>query len=70
MLESTPPIPTLGAAESVHASCSLCNDWASRSFGPDGVATGASPLARTRSLTWCPGCGDYIPAPSLGAAAH
>ena len=47
--------------------CGLCQDWASRAFGASGVADAASgnPLALTRSLTWCPGCGDYIPAPTL-----
>lgn len=45
------------------AACDFCEDWASRSFS-DGVADAAagSGLALARALTWCPGCGDYIPA--------
>jgi hypothetical protein len=69
MLDSRHPLPSRGAtsADLSDPTCGICQDWASRAFGASGVANAASgnPLALTRSLTWCPGCGDYIPAPTL-----
>jgi len=69
MLDSRHPIPSRGTTGDLSdPTCGLCQDWASRAFGPSGVASASAgnPLALTRSLTWCPGCGDYIPAPALG----
>jgi hypothetical protein len=71
MLEPFPSTSRMfGATVPTEPDCSFCGDWASRAFGSDGVATAGSgsPLARTRSLTWCPGCGNYILAPSLAVA--
>ena len=69
MLDSRHPLPSHRSTspDLPDPTCGLCQDWASRAFGASGVADAASgnPLALTRSLTWCPGCGDYIPAPTL-----
>ena len=52
-----------GAVQRMLAACDFCEDWASRSF-TDGVAdaSSGSAFALARALTWCPGCGDHIPA--------